>query len=202
MTSITRAALGALAFTVVAVAASAAQTATKIAYVNSQKLLPQAPGFADAQATVETEAEGVKAQEQKMSDSLQTMIADYTKLQPTLTAAQKTQHETTIKKKQQDFQQRAQQLEARATQHQAQLIQPIMDQIRQIIDQMRAEGGYAMIFDAGSQSGVVVSADTALDLTDKVIARLATSAPPKPAAKPPSAPVPSTKPTGVTRPPR
>jgi hypothetical protein len=77
-----------------------------------------------------------------------------------------------------------------------------MDQIRGIIEQMRADGGYAMIFDAGSQSGVVVAVDTTLDLTDKVIAKLNAAGPAKPAAKPAAKPpTPSTKPTGVSRPP-
>jgi outer membrane protein len=210
MTTFTRALAGALALTAIAAAASLAQAPIKIAFVNSQKLLPQAPGFADAQATIETEAEGVKAQEQRMSDSLNAMVAEYRKVQGTLTPSQRTARENALQAKQQEYQQRAQKLEANAQQRQAELIQPIMEQIRGIIDQIRAEGGYAMIFDAGSQSGVVVAVDTTLDLTDKVIARLAAAGPAKgaakpgakPGAKPAPPPAPATKPTGIVRPPR
>jgi outer membrane protein len=202
MTTLSRAALGALALTLLSTAGAAAQGISKIAYVNSQRLLPQAPGFADAQQQIETTNEGVKAQEQRMSDSLAAMVADYQKVQATLTATQKQQREATLRTKQQEYQQRAQQLEARAQKAQADLISPIMDQIRGIIEQMRADGGYAMIFDAGSQSGVVVAVDTTLDLTDKVIAKLNAAGPAKPAAKPAAKPpTPSTKPTGVSRPP-
>ena len=221
MTSSTRLALGALA-TLFAAGAASAQAVpaptgasagapaaaapagpppTRIGYVNSARLLPQAPGFADAQQTIETENEGVKAQLQKMSDSLDKMIADYQKVQSTLTPAQKSQREATIKAKQQEFQQRAQQIEGRTQQHQAELIQPIMEQVRQIIEGIRAEGNYAVILDAGSQSGVVVAVDTTLDITDKVLAKLAAAGPVKNAPKPaPKSPAAAAKPTGVARP--
>jgi len=207
MTTSIRVALAACAITLLA-AAGAAQAPLKIAFVNSQKLLPQAPGFADAQQTIETETEGVKAQEQRMSDSLTALIQAYQSVQGTLTAAQKTSREASIRAKQQEFQQRATTLEARATQHQADLIQPIMEQIRGVIEQMRLEGGYAAVFDAGSQSGVVVAMDTTLDLTDKVIAKLKEAGPAKGLPKPSvpatplkPAPAPVAKPTGVSRPP-
>ena len=205
MTSRTRTALAALVLTLIPAAGAAAQSAGKFAFVNSQKLLPAAPGIADVQATIETEGEGVKAQEQKMSDSLQAMFTDYQKLQPTLTPAQRTQHETAINKKRAEYQQRAQQLESRAQAHQAELIQPIMEQLRGIIEQLRVEGGFSAVFDVGNQTSVVVAWDSTLDMTDKVIAKLATAGPPpkggaKPVTKPP--PTPSTKPTGVARPPR
>ena len=206
MTSFTRATIAALALTAAAGAVAATQAQGKLAYVNSQKILPQAPGFADAQATVETEAEGVKAQEQKMMDSLNVLVTDYRKVQSTLTPAQRTQRENSLQAKQQEFQQRAQQLEARATQRQAELIEPIREQIRGIIEGLRVEGGYAMIFDIGAQGGGLVAVDTTLDLTDKVIAKLVAAGPPKgakPAAKPGVPPTaPATKPTGISRPPR
>jgi outer membrane protein len=209
MTNLSRAALSAFALTLLAAAGATAQAPTKIGYVNSQRILPVAPGFSDAQQAIDMESEGVKATEQRMSDSLSAMVQEYTKVQSTLTPAQRTQREMALKAKQQEYQQRAQQMEGKVTQRQAQLIQPIMDQIRGVIDGLRAEGNYAVILDAGSQSGVVVSVDTTLDLTDKVIAKLAAMGPAKPGAttKPtsvkPAAPTPAaaTKPTGISRPP-
>jgi outer membrane protein len=207
MTTTIRTALAACAITFFA-AAGAAQAPAKIAFVNSQKLLPQAPGFADAQQTIETETEGVKAQEQKMSDSLNSLVQAYQQVQGTLTAPQKASREASIRAKQQEFQGRATALEARATQHQADLVQPIMEQIRGVIEQMRIEGGFAAVFDAGSQAGVVVAMDTTLDITDKVIAKLKDAGPAKGLPKPSvpvtpvkPAPAPVAKPTGVSRPP-
>jgi len=204
MTNLSRAALSAFALTLLAAAGATAQAPTKIGYVNSQRILPVAPGFSDAQQAIDMESEGVKATEQRMSDSLSAMVQEYTKVQATLTPAQRTQREMALKAKQQEYQQRAQQMEGKVTQRQAQLVQPIMDRIRGVIDGLRAEGNYAVILDAGSQSGVVVSVDTTLDLTDKVIARLTALGPPKAGATTkPGAPTPAgtAKPTGISRPP-
>ncbi|HUO53024.1 MAG TPA: OmpH family outer membrane protein, partial [Gemmatimonadaceae bacterium] len=187
MNAFTRASLAA-ALAACAAGVLAAQSPLKLAYVNSQKILPQAPGFADAQATMETEAEGVKAQEQRMMDSLNFLIGEYQKAQPTLTPAQRTQRENALRAKQQEFQQRAAQLEQRAQQRQAELVEPIREQIRGIIEGLRVDGGYAMIFDIGAQGGGLVAVDTSLDLSDKVIAKLQAAGPPKPAAKPAAKP--------------
>ena len=206
MNSLTRVALTALALTFVPIVGAGAQAATKIGYVNSQKLLPQSPGFADAQQEMETQSEGVKAQEQKMSDSLAAAVQDYQKVQGTLTSAQKAQREQALAAKRQEYMQRAQQLEGRMQQRQAELMQPIMDQIRAVIERMRSEGGYALILDVGTQSGVVVAFDSTADITDKVLAKVIEAGPPKtagkttkPATKPPAAA--ASTPTGVTRPP-
>lgn len=208
MTTTLRVALAACAITLLAAAGASAQASAKIAFVNSQKLLPQAPGFADAQQTIETETEGVKAQEQKMSDSLNALVAAYQQVQGTLTTQQRQSREASLRAMQQSFQQRATALEARATQHQADLIQPIMEQIRGVIEQLRVEGGFAAVFDAGSQAGVVVAMDTTLDITDKVVAKLkqlgparVTSKPSVPVTPAKPAPAPVAQPTGVSRPP-
>ena len=214
MTSFTRVALSALTITLfaaggtwaqgapAAAAPAAAPANTRIGYVNSQRIMPQAPGFVDAQQTAETETEGVKAQVQKMSDSLDRMVQDYRKAQATLTPAQRAQREQAISGKQQEYQQRAAALEARAQQHQAELFQPIREQIGGIIEALRTEGGYAVILDVGNQFNVVVAVDTTLDLTDRVLAKLADAGPPKKGPAKPAKPAPAaaTKPTGISRP--
>ena len=55
MTSWTRAAFVAAMATLVAAPAAFAQTPTKIAYVNSQQILAEAPGRAEAEATYDRE---------------------------------------------------------------------------------------------------------------------------------------------------
>jgi outer membrane protein len=189
---------------------AAAPGAPKIVYVNSQKIIAQAPGRADAEAQFQKEMDQYKAQVQKMGDSLQTQIADYRKNEGTMTATAKTAKEKELGGKQQAYQQRVQELEQTAQQREAELVRPIMEQINKIIEQIRAENGYTFILDAGNQAGVVVAADSSLDITDAVIKRLvaagpvatkaAPMAPPTstPAARPAGATTP--KPTGVSRP--
>ena len=197
MRSLVNAALGALAFTVIAAGTAVAQGSGKIAYVNSQEIIAAAPGRAEAEAQIQKDMNSYRAQVQKMGDSLNTLIASYTKSESTLSEASKTAKQKEIQDKEKEYQQRVQGLEQKAQQRQAELIRPIMEKINNIIETVRAEDGYAMVFDAGNQAGVVVAADSSLDITAKVITRLkaasgsASSTPPKTG--------PTSQPTGATR---
>ena len=185
MRSLVNAALGALAFTMIAVGTAGAQGGMKIAYVNSQQIIAEAPGRAEAEAQIQKDMNAYRAQVQSMGDSLNALIASYTKSESTLSEAVKTAKQKEIQDKEKDYQTRVQGLEQKAQQRQAELVRPIMEKINNIIEQVRAEKGYAMVFDAGNQAGVVVAADSSLDITQQVITRLkaasgsASSTPPK-----------------------
>ena len=212
MRSYVRVATAVVALTLSMAGLLAAQgTAPKIVYVNSQKIIAQAPGRADAEAQFQKEMDQYKAQVQHMGDTLQSQIADYQKTQATMTAAAKTAREKDLNAKRQAYQQRVQELEQTAQQREAELVRPIMEQINKIIEQLRTENGYSFILDAGSQAGVVVAADSSLDVTDQVIKRLLAAGPVAIKAAPMAAPSPTTtprsttgaaspKPTGVARP--
>jgi len=209
MRSFTRVAATVAALTLSMAGILAAQAGgPKIVYVNSQKIIAQAPGRADAEAQFQKEMDQYKAQVQKMGDSLQTMVADYQKAEPTLSQSVKATRTKDLRDRQQAYQQHVQQLEQTAQQREAELVRPIMEQINKIIEQVRTENGYAFILDAGNQAGVVVAADSSLDITDQVIKRLQAAGPVAMKAapmQPPSAtPKPTgaatQKPTGVSRP--
>lgn len=180
--------------------AAAAPDGPKIVYVNSQKIIAQAPGRADAEAQFQKEMDQYKAQLQKMGDTLQAQIADYRKNEATMTAAAKTAKEKDLGGKQQAYQQRVQELEQTAQQRETELVRPIMEQINKIIEQIRAENGYTFILDAGSQAGVVVAADSTLDITDKVIQRLVAAGPVATKAAPMASPTSTARPAGATAP--
>ena len=171
----------------------------KIAYVNSQKILAEVPGRSDAEAQMQKEMEGYRAEVQKMSDSLNDLVSAYNKAEPTLSATAKATRQKDIQTKESAYQQRVQQLEQQAQQRQAELMRPIMQNINKVIEQIRSEDGYAMVFDAGNQSGVVVAADSSLDITAKVIQRLKAAGPISTTPqKPPTGP--ASKPLGAARP--
>ena len=195
---------GASAVPALAQSAQGAQGTPKIAYIDSKVVLSRAPGRQQAEDTFNKEMEASRTQVQKMGDTLQTMIADYQKVQATLAANIREQREAAIRKKQEDYQSRAGALDQQMQQRQMELVKPIMDQIRKVLDDIRQEDGYAFILDAGSEAGVIVAADRNLDITEKVISRLKpVTASASPSAKPDSAktPVgPRPAPAGVTRP--
>ena len=201
MKSFVRATLIALALHTLAVDDASAQASVpKLAYINSQVILEQAPGRANVEAQFDKEMEGLRRQVKQMDDSLNQLLASYQKAEATLSPAAKTARQKEITTKRDEYEKRAQLLQMQAQQRQRELVGPVMTQINQIIDTIRKEEGYAMIFDAGSAGGAIVAADTTLDITQKVIARLKTSTPA--AAAPTKAPTPGpvSQPAGVTRP--
>ncbi|MEJ7811260.1 MAG: OmpH family outer membrane protein [Gemmatimonadaceae bacterium] len=193
--------------TLLAATSGAAQTGPKIAYLNSQQILAQAPGREEAEAQFKREMSGYQEQVKRMGDSLKTLVASYDKQEVILSPAAKEAKQKEIQTKEQEYQQRTGALEQQASRREAELTRPILDQIQKVINDIRAEDGYAFILDAGSTAGVVVAADKNLDITEKVLARLKTLAAARPrtggtpaanVAKP-AGPV-AAPPAGVTRP--
>lgn len=179
--------------------AAAQQAAPKIAYVNSQALMNAAPGRQEAEDRFQREMQGYQQQVQRMRDSLQAMLATYQQQQATLTDSARTARQLAIRTREQEYTQRDQQLQQQMAERQQELVQPIMDMVRRALDEIRAEGGYAMIFDTGSEVNVIVAADKNLDITERVIAKLRTM---KPAAASTTPAQPQqTRPAGATTPP-
>src|SRR5579859_6238718 len=159
----------ALAACLVLVSTAHAQSA-KIAFVDGQRIFGSVPGRAEAEAQFNKEMDSVRAKEKVMGDSMTALIADYSKSEATLTAADKTTRQQTIRDKQAAFQQQQQALEQKAQERQNELVRPILDRIHRVIDDMRAENGYTLIVDVSPNAGgSVVSFDKNLDITDQVI---------------------------------
>lgn len=198
MRGLIRAALLALIVGAATAGSASAQAAPKFGFINSAAILSEAPGRAEAETRFKNEVTAYQAQLQRMSDSLQTMAANFDKEAPKLDSATRVSRAKVIQAREADYQNRARTLDQQMQSRQAELIRPIMENLQKVIEQVRAEDGYAMIFDVASQTSVIVAADKALDITPKVLARVKAAPAPKPAA---SNPV-STQPAGVTAPKR
>ncbi len=142
----------------------------KLAYINSQEIIAQAPGAAEAQATFDRDMARWQTEIRALNDSLQDMMSTYDQQQVMLSPDARQQRQQEIGLKQQEYQQRAADLERVAGQRQQELIQPIFESIRDVLMSIRQEEGYSMIFDAAA--GALIDADTTLDITSQVIARL------------------------------
>lgn len=202
MSKFVRAGVVALAvFAVAPVAVQAQQGPLKFAYIDSRALLAQAPGRAEAEAQFQKEMQSYQQQVQKMGDSLNTMMAAYTKAELTLSPAAKEARQKTIRDKEAAYQERVQGLQEQAQQRQGELMGPIMQLINTAISDVRAQDGYSFIFDVGAQGGVVVAADTTLNITEKVLARLKTiSVRPASSVPVPNSGAPMTTPAGIAKP--
>ncbi len=191
----------AAALSIASTTAAAQAAAPKFAYIDSRAVLQASPAAVAAQSQLEREIGPYGQQVQRMRDSLQTMIADYTKVQGTLSAPQREAREKAIRDKQTEFGQRTEKLQGDAQKRESAIMQPLMDQIRTVIEQVRAQGGYSMIFDVSASNGFVVAADKSLDLTQQVVTRVK-ALKPAAAAAPAAAPArgATAAPAGVTRP--
>jgi outer membrane protein len=176
-----------------------AQAPVKLGYINAQQILATAPGREAAERQFESEVGTFRQQIQRMDDSLRVMGEAFQREQASLTPAVRQQRGQALEALETSFQQRAAQLNQQMQQRQAELVRPIMDQLNRVLDEIRRADGYAFIFDVSSAGQAIVAADTTLNLTDRVIARLAALGPP-PATPPATAPATTPQPAGVTRP--
>ena len=191
-----RVATTALVITAVVTSAAKAQAQTsppaaapvKLAYVNTETLMAAAPGRAAAQASYEKDAAAFQTQQKKWSDSLDKLISDFQKVEPTLTAAKKKAKQDSIQSVQTDLQAKNLDGQQKLQTRQNELLAPLMEMVKKAIDDIRVEDGYTIIF-SGDANSPIVSADKNLDITDRVMGRLKTMAAKAPAA--PSAMAPS-----------
>jgi outer membrane protein len=201
MRGLIRAALLALIVGAASAGSLSAQAAgaPKFGFINSQAILSQAPGRAEAENRFKGEVTAYQAQLQRMSDSLQAMAATFDKEAPRLDSVTRVSRAKAIQDRETAYQGRARALDSTMQTRQAELIRPIMENLQKVIEQVRAEEGYAMIFDVATQTSVIVAADKSLDITEKVLAKVKAAGPPKPVGN--TGPV-TPQPSGVTAPKR
>jgi outer membrane protein len=153
-------------------------SAQKFAYLDSRRVLQEAPGAQEARTAIETEMRAFQQRLTALQDSLGKVMQDYQQRSLTLSPDARRTEEQRVMAKQRELEAQAEQLQLEANRKQTDLMQPVMDQVEKAIETIRVEGGYAIIFDAASAA--MVSADTTLDLTTQVITRLKAGAGPTP----------------------
>jgi len=196
MTRLTGAALavllaGAAAAPALGQAPAASTAPLKLAFINSQLILANTPGRAEAESTFNKEMAGYQAQVQQLQATLDSAVADYNRASLVLSPSAKTQKEQQIRDLQTHTQSQIQDLQQRANQREQQLTAPIMARVNAVIAGIRAEYNYSIIFDAAASGGGIVQADPALDISQLVIQRLQAGGAPPPLAP---APADSTRP--------
>ena len=175
MTSFARALSAAAVFLIATAAPAVAQSAAaqKIAYVDSRKILDQAPGSPKADSLFKIELAGFEAEVKKMQDAFQKKVEDFNKVKPTLAAAEVDKRSQALGALQQEYSQKTQDLQNQADQRRGELLQPVIDQIKLVLEDIRVEQGLSFVFDVSSSSGIV-AADKNLDISDRVLAKLRT----------------------------
>ena len=190
--------------------------ALKLAYINSNVILQSTPGRAQAESTFQRELVGFQQQVTVLQAQFDSAVTEFNRTSVVLSPTAKQTRQAELGQMQQRTQQQVQDLRDRATAREQELMAPITQRVQAVLEGIRAEFNYSMIFDAAAQSGGLVTADRALDISPLVIQRLQAGAgqqaPPavQPSATPPlpsAAPAdttqhPAARPPRATRPPR
>lgn len=140
----------------------------RIAYVDSQAVYNASKDKQTAEAIYQKEVEKMQKQlEIKYNELLQ--LNKNLKEQASFLSkeeAQKKQQE--LLKKQDDFNKLREQLGQKAQKRKVELMKPLLEKIKKVVDEIRIENKYDIVLDKAA----VLSGSSALDITDKVIARL------------------------------
>jgi outer membrane protein len=169
MGKVIRSGVGAFALLLVAGTLSA-QTTPKMVFMNSQRVMAEAPSIQQARTAMQAEMERLEQQIVPLRDEYQRMVEEFQAQQGTMSSETRRTRQQAIAAKQQEIQQRAADLEQQAQGKQQELLEPALEAINEVIEQLREERGYAFVFDVAG--GGLITADPALDITDEVLRRL------------------------------
>jgi outer membrane protein len=166
--------VGSAALVVAGTGSLAAQQAAtpKLAYVNTQAILKQTPGYVKAESTFTRELANYRVEVQKLQASLDSAASDFDQSSVMLSPTQRAAKRKDLQAQQQKLEQRTQELQQQAATRERELLDPIQTKVNSVIEGVRAAGNYAMIFDVSAPNNGIVTADKTLDLTQRVIQQL------------------------------
>jgi outer membrane protein len=144
----------------------------KVAYVNTQAILKQTPGYVKAESTFTKELANYRVEVQKLQASLDSAASDFDQQSVMLSPTQRAAKRKDLQAQQQKLEQRTQELQQQAATRERELLDPIQNKVNSVIEGVRAAGNYAMIFDVSAPNNGIVTADKTLDLTQRVIQQL------------------------------
>jgi outer membrane protein len=149
---------------------------TPVVYLRGQALLQAAPGAAEAARTFERELADMRTELQQQAAVVDSMLQDYQRQEVLLSPQAKEQKQAEIMGLRNRLQQRQGEMDSQAQQRQQELLGPILERVGAVIEELRSENGYSIVLDASKEG--LVAADTTLDITDTILARLGVTAPP------------------------
>jgi len=150
---------------------------SRLAFISSRTILDSTPGYAAAESTFFREFQAMRDEVQKLQQQLDSAVQAFDQASIALSPAAKDVRRRELQQMQDRVTQRSSELDARARSRNQELLGPFQARINTIIQGVRAEGNYAMIFDADAQGNGIVAADPMLNLTAKVIERVRQSNP-------------------------
>lgn len=156
--------------------AGASSATPKIAYLNSQEILRNTAGYAQAESTFNKELEAFQKtydlEQQKLRTRMDSLVQDYERQATMLPASQKAAKQKALQEEEQKARQQIREMGEKMDGRQRELLEPIQRRIQSVIEGTRASGGYLIIWDISAPNNGIVTADPSLDLTKKIIDQL------------------------------
>ncbi len=149
---------------------------TPLVYVRAQVILQEAPGAEEAARTFERELADMRSELQRQAAVVDSILQDYQRQEVLLSPQAKEQKQQEIMNLRNQLQTRQGEMDTLAQQRQQELLGPILEHVSSVIEEVRAENRYSIVLDASKEG--LVAADTMLDITNAVLARLGSAAPP------------------------
>lgn len=142
----------------------------RIGYLDSERVLAEAPAFAGVRATMEQEFAPYRQELDSLQNALQRADEEFRAQAGTLSDEARQQREQQIQQQFAHYQQRGQQLQQQVAMREQQLLEPVTARVRAVLEDVRREGNYSFII--SPPDGLVLAVDPALDVTAEVIRRL------------------------------
>ncbi len=108
--------------------------AGKIAYVNTQAILKQTPGYAQAESTFTKELETYRGEVQKLQASLDSAASDFEQQSVMLSPTQRQAKRKDLEAQQKKLEERTQELQQRAAGRERELLDPIQTKVNSVIE--------------------------------------------------------------------
>jgi outer membrane protein len=144
----------------------------KIAFISSQEILQNTPGYAVAESTYRKELQASQTEYQKLQQQLDSAVQVFDQQSIALSPAARAAKQKDLQTMQQRVEQRSTELQERLRQREQELLGPLRARINSVIQGIRAEMNYSVVFDADAAGGLVAAADPALNITARVLQRL------------------------------
>jgi outer membrane protein len=152
--------------------ASSATAPIKIAFISSQEILKNTPGYAAAESTYRRELQASQNEFQKLQQQLDSAVQVFDQQSIALSPAARQAKQKDLQTMQQRVEQRSNELQERLRQREQDLLGPLRTRITSVIQGIRAEMNYALVLDLDAGGGFVAAADPALNITARVLQRL------------------------------
>jgi len=149
-----------------------ASAPVKIAFISSQEILQNTPGYAVAESTYRKELQASQTEYQKLQQQLDSAVNVFDQQSLVLSPAAKAAKQKDLQAMQARVEQRSNELQDHLRQREQELLGPLRTRITSVIQGIRAEMNYSVILDADAAGGFVAAADPALNITARVLQRL------------------------------